>query len=84
MFILILLNVAPDKWTVPKVFRRVVAVTILFSIPDFLGSIGLGKQITPFVSWIPLSQHQMGWVLPALVAFIASNVIKNNETPSSS
>ncbi|WP_127136139.1 branched-chain amino acid transport system II carrier protein [Flagellimonas oceanensis] len=82
--ILILLNVAPDKWTVPKVFRRVVAVTILFSIPDFLGSIGLGKQITPFVSWIPLSQHQMGWVLPALVAFIASNVIKNNETPSSS
>lgn len=82
--ILILLNVAPDKWTEPKVFRRVVAVTILFSIPDFLGSIGLGEQITPFVDWIPLSQHQMGWVLPALVAFIASNVIKNNETPSSS
>ena len=74
--ILILLNVAPNNWTEPKVFRRVVAVTILFSIPDFLGSIGFSEQIAPYVDWIPLSQHQMGWVLPALVAFFISNQSK--------
>jgi len=71
---LILLNVVPDKWGSPKVFKHVVWTTILFSIPDFLGSIGLGESISPYVNWIPLSQHQMGWVLPALIAFIISNL----------
>ncbi|MEC8832488.1 MAG: branched-chain amino acid transport system II carrier protein, partial [Bacteroidota bacterium] len=80
--ILIVLNVVPEKWSSPKVFKQVVAVTILFSIPDFLGSIGFGEQIAPFVDWVPLSQHQMGWVLPALVAFIMSNIIKSNKTPA--
>ncbi|NDV14504.1 branched-chain amino acid transport system II carrier protein [Muricauda sp. TY007] len=82
--ILILLNVVPEKWGSPKVFQRVIGVTILFSIPDFLGSIGFGEQIAPFVDWIPLSQHQMGWVLPTLVAFIASNIINSKETAAPS
>jgi len=38
--ILILLNVVPDKYASKQVFRAVVITTILFSIPDFLGSIG--------------------------------------------
>ena len=72
--ILILLNVAPEKYASEKVFRWVVGTTILFSIPDFLGSIGLGEHISRYVDWIPLGQHQMGWVLPALVVFIVANL----------
>lgn len=76
--ILILLNVVPDNWSAPKVFQRVVGVTILFSIPDFLGSVGLGGHILPYLAWIPLSQHQMGWVLPALITFVFSNASNRN------
>jgi len=76
--ILILLNVVPEKWASPKVFRWVVGTTILFSIPDFLGSIGLGKYISPYVDWVPLGQYQMGWILPALVVFIAKNLGEKN------
>ncbi|MDF0714692.1 branched-chain amino acid transport system II carrier protein [Muricauda sp. 334s03] len=76
--ILILLNVVPDNWSAPKVFQRVVGVTILFSIPDFLGSVGLGGHILPYLDWIPLSQHQMGWVLPALITFVFSNAFNRN------
>jgi len=72
--VLILLNVAPEKWGQSRVFKHVIWTTILFSIPDFLGSIGFGEEITGYVAWIPLGQHQIGWVLPALLVFIISNL----------
>lgn len=71
--ILIVLNVLPDRFTAPRIFKLVVTVTILFSIPDFLASMGQGETIRPYTSWIPLGQHQLGWVLPAVVAFIVGN-----------
>ncbi|SFB71319.1 branched-chain amino acid:cation transporter, LIVCS family [Flagellimonas taeanensis] len=73
--ILIVLNVLPDKLTPPTVFKIVVWTTILFSIPDFLGSIGWGNAINPYTSWIPLGQYQLGWVLPALLALVLSNIV---------
>ncbi len=72
--VLILLNVLPEKYTSEKVFRWVVITTIVFSIPDFLGSIGFGDTIASFASWIPLKEFHMGWVLPALVIFVLSNM----------
>ncbi|GLU43131.1 branched-chain amino acid transport system II carrier protein [Allomuricauda sp. NBRC 101325] len=72
--VLILLNVLPDKWTSTTVFRWVVVVTILFSVPDFLGSIGLAESLDSLFKWIPLNQHQLGWVLPALVTFVLANL----------
>ncbi|GMN10145.1 branched-chain amino acid transport system II carrier protein [Croceitalea sp. MTPC9] len=74
--ILILLNVVPKKYASEAVFRWVVLTTILFSVPDFLGSIGLGEYISGISKWIPLSKFQMGWVLPALVAFLVVNLTK--------
>lgn len=74
--ILIILNVLPDRLTPPTVFKTVVWTTILFSVPDFLGSIGFGEAITPYISWIPFSAYQLGWVLPALLALVLSNVIQ--------
>ena len=73
--VLILLNVLPDKWASPKVFRWVVAATILFSIPDFLGSLGYGESIAAFTQWIPLKEYHMGWALPALVVFVLGNLL---------
>ena len=72
---LILLNVVPEKWSSPLVFKTVVGVTILFSIPDFLNSIGLDNSIASFTSWIPLQDATMGWVLPAFMAFAVSNAV---------
>jgi LIVCS family branched-chain amino acid:cation transporter len=77
--VLILLNILPQKLSSPSVFKTVVLTTILFSIPDFLGSIGFGEAIAPVQNWIPLSKFSMGWVLPALAVFILSNVLRKNK-----
>lgn len=71
--ILIVLNILPTQRATPRVFRWVVITTILFSVPDFLGSIGLGESIAPWVSWIPLQKFHLGWVVPAMVVFIIGN-----------
>ena len=77
--ILILLNVVPDKWASPMVFKAVVITTIIFSIPDFMGSLGdLVPQMGIF-AWIPLSDYRLGWVLPALVAFVITNKVKKGK-----
>lgn len=74
--ILIILNVLPEKYTSPMVFKTVVITTFLFSIPDFMGSIGLGDTISAVKDLIPLSDYSMGWVIPAFAVFIGVNVIK--------
>ncbi|WP_299318708.1 branched-chain amino acid transport system II carrier protein [uncultured Maribacter sp.] len=73
--ILILLNVVPDKYASSLVFRAVTITTILFSIPDFLGSISTLAPAADTFSWIPLQQYSLGWVLPSFVVFLAINVI---------
>ncbi len=73
--VLILLNVIPDQWASPIVFKTVIITTMVFSIPYFLGSIGLDSQWSVF-QWIPLNHYQLGWVLPAFAAFGICNVLK--------
>ena len=77
--VLILLNVLPEKYTSANVFRWVVTTTILFSVPDFLGSLGYGNAIASFTSWIPLREFHMGWVVPATLVFIAAMVAGNRK-----
>lgn len=79
--VLILLNVVPQRFATAGVFRAVVVVSILFSIPDFLGSLGLGGVIKDIQSVIPFSKYSLGWVLPALVAFGIANVIQLPKRP---
>ncbi|PIB28651.1 branched-chain amino acid transport system II carrier protein [Maribacter sp. 4G9] len=74
--VLILLNIVPEKYASPTVFKAVVWTTIVFSVPDFLGTIG--SPLAPnggILKWIPLQQYSLGWVLPALVAFIVGSGI---------
>lgn len=71
--VLILLNIAPKHYASSKVFRAVVVVTLIFSVPDFLGSLGFGEHISLHQDVIPLSKFHLGWVLPALFAFVLTN-----------
>ena len=76
--ILILLNVLPGKYTTPKIFKWVVFTTIIFSIPDFLNTIGLNEYVSGLQQWIPLSSYSMGWVLPALAVFVITNLKRSS------
>ncbi len=78
--VLILLNVLPEKMASPTVFKTVVGVTFLFSIPDFLKFIINPKSLSGIQSYIPFSEFSLGWVLPAVGIFILMNVFKNFTT----
>lgn len=72
--VLILLNVLPGKLATPRIFKWVILTTVIFSIPDFLASIGLSEEISGIQQWLPLSNYSLGWVLPALLVFITTNL----------
>jgi len=71
---LILLNALPGSWTPRPVFRAVVFTTLLFSIPDFLGSLGLIAPGKWLEVWWPLQAYQMGWVVPSLFVYIVGSL----------
>ena len=73
---LILLNVVPEKYASKLVFRGVLLVTFIFSIPDFLGFIIPREHLLGIKNIIPLANESLGWVLPALLTFIFLNFIK--------
>ena len=74
--VLILLNIVPDKFATKLVFRSVVLVTFIFSIPDFLGFIIPRENLVGIKNVIPLANSSLGWVLPALLVFIGVNLFK--------
>ena len=77
--ILIILNVISSRYTSSIVFKVVVVVTFLFSIPDFLGFIIPGAYLTTIKNYIPLANYSLGWVIPACISFILANVIQTKK-----
>ena len=73
--VLIVLNALPEKWASKLVFRGVILVTFIFSIPDFIKFLAPEGTITPLQEFIPLSENSMGWVLPALLVFVILNLV---------
>jgi len=80
--VLILLNVLPDTVTSVIVFRAVVMITILFSIPDFLSSIGLKKLVIPILDTLPLGMYSLAWLLPSLITLVVMNIFTNRKRKS--
>ncbi len=74
--VLILLNIVSDRFASKLVFRTVTFVTLLFSIPDFLQFVISEETVLTIKSWIPLANNSLGWVLPAIAAFVLSNLFK--------
>lgn len=81
--VLILLNVLPKRFSTALIFRAVVLVTFIFSIPDVIGFISPSKGLDAVIEFIPLAKHQLGWVLPALITCLGVGLFTNNhiETP---
>ena len=77
--VLILLNVIPEAYATKGVFRGVILVTFIFSIPDFLGFLMESEWISEVKSMVPLAKQNLGWVLPAIITFILLN-LKNFTT----
>ena len=69
--VLIILNLLPEKYASKTVFRAVVMVTFLFSIPDFLGFLLPKESLTGIKNAIPLANDNLGWVLPAIATYLA-------------
>ncbi|MBU2940859.1 branched-chain amino acid transport system II carrier protein [Lacinutrix sp. C3R15] len=71
--VLILLNAIPEKFASKRVFRVVVLVTFVFSIPDVLHFLSPSDKISAILDTIPFAKHSLGWVLPAFISFILLN-----------
>lgn len=76
--ILILLNVIPEKYASKLVFKAVVLVTFIFSIPDFLGFLIEAHWLVSVKEIIPLANQNLGWVLPAIITFVLVNGLRKN------
>ena len=74
--VLILLYVISEKFASKMVFRAVVLIAFIFSIPDFLGFIIPVENLEFINKTIPLAKQNLGWVLPALVTFILVNIFE--------
>ncbi|RIA11007.1 LIVCS family branched-chain amino acid:cation transporter [Flavobacteriaceae bacterium MAR_2010_72] len=74
--ILILLNVIPVKFATKLVFRMVVLTTFIFSIPDFLKFLIPVENLQFLIDTIPFSNNSLGWVLPALIIFVLTNIVE--------
>lgn len=77
--VLILLNVLPERFASPLIFKAVVLVTFIFSIPDFLGYLVEADWVTQLKNTIPFAKVELGWVLPALLTFILINALSKRE-----
>lgn len=73
--VMIVLNVLPEKYTSPFVFRGVIYTTLLFSLPDFIAAIGYEFVISGIKKAMPLGTYSLGWLLPALLIFLIFNFI---------
>lgn len=87
--VLILLNVLSEKLRTSFIMRIVVATTILFSLPDALKYIVSADTFFGILNFVPLSADGLGWLLPAVTAFVVAvifqkngNISKQKTTPS--
>lgn len=75
--ILILLNVIPEQWASPTIFRGVVITAFIFSIPDFLKILMPSESINALIEVIPLGKFNLGWLIPSLLMFLVLNVYRH-------
>lgn len=76
--VLILLNIVPDKFASAFVFKVVVLVTFIFSIPDFFGYLISEEYLIGIKNWIPFANFNLGWVLPAFLVFLLGNFFQKS------
>jgi branched-chain amino acid:cation transporter, LIVCS family len=83
--VLILLNALPTKYRSKEVVQWVVGITFIFSLPDAIRFFIAEEWISTLLTWIPFSEHNLGWFLPALITFISLQLLRKKHginTPS--
>jgi len=78
--VIILLNILPDRFASKRVFRAVVLVAFIFSIPDFLSFLIPAEKLVSIVNIIPFATFNLGWILPVLITFIIVNAFAKKKT----
>lgn len=78
--VLILLNVLPENFRSTLIMRATVIAVILFSLPEALKFIFPLKIFEGIQQWIPFSKYDLGWVLPAILAFLFSFFLERRTT----
>ena len=74
--VLILLNLLPEKFASRIIFRLVVLIALVFSIPDFLKFLIPPENLEFIYNIVPFSREGMGWVIPSIAGFLIVNAIK--------
>jgi len=74
------MNLVPEKYASPRIFRVVVAIAFIFSIPDFLKLLIPSENLEIIYRTIPFSRDGLGWVLPSLIGFLMANIIHWNKS----
>jgi LIVCS family branched-chain amino acid:cation transporter len=73
--VLVLLSLADGLWLhAPRVFRPVMAVTLVFGVFAGLGTAGLDALVPGWLARLPLAEHSLGWLLPVLVTLLLAVV----------
>ncbi len=71
--VLVALSLADRLWLhAPRVFRPVMAVTLLFGIAEGLGAAGLGALLPSRLAELPLAAHNLAWLLPVLLTLLVA------------
>lgn len=74
--VLIVLNLIPEKYASVLVFRGVIFITFLFSIPDFLRILMPSEHLSTVIANIPMAEYNFGWIIPAGITFAVLNIMK--------
>ena len=77
--VLILLNVLPNRYASKLVFKSVIIVAFIFSLPDFLQYIFHEESLKKIIDIIPLGKNNLGWVIPSTFMFVFMNVFKRKK-----
>lgn len=76
--VLIFLNAVPKRFASKAVFRATIVTTILFSLPDFIASLGFEDAVKPIQELIPFGTVSIGWFLPMILVWIVVLVLSKN------
>ncbi|MDO4763904.1 MAG: branched-chain amino acid transport system II carrier protein [Flavobacteriaceae bacterium] len=77
VMMLIFLNLASENWTSPLIFKSVVLTSFLFSIPNFMASVGITEL--DFSAHLPLSSYGLAWLLPSFIVWGLVFLIKKTK-----
>ena len=80
--VLILLNLADKLVKGQMVYKISVYTTLAISILTFIA--GFNPSLNNILSNLPMYELGFGWVLPAVIAFVASNLLLKKETSANS